>query len=156
MTLNFPCRVRQSERIWKFTISSTWRWSCLIPSPFYCQTWLVPSRLRVTRTAGAGGVGKGEERSLQHPRFPPSHHTQTGDELTTRLSYYWWDELSQWSLYLRTKSYCLVSNREGLGMSLFIMGQTTQDSLLVWKINIQMKPIWQTLCVVLFSTQDFF
>ena len=34
------------------------------------------------------GDGKGDERPLQYPRFPPSHHTQTGEELTTRLSYY--------------------------------------------------------------------
>ena len=38
--------------------------------------------------AGAWGDGKGEQRSHQHPSFPPSHHTQTGEELTTRLSYY--------------------------------------------------------------------
>ena len=39
-----------------------------------CTTGLVPSRLRVTRAAGAGGGGwkrKGEEDS----RFPPSHRT---------------------------------------------------------------------------------
>ena len=38
-----------------------------------CTTGLVPSRLRVTRAAGAGGwwKGKGEEDS----RFPPSYRT---------------------------------------------------------------------------------
>ena len=39
-----------------------------------CTTGLVPSRLRVTRAAGAGGGGwkrKGEEDS----RFPPSYRT---------------------------------------------------------------------------------
>ena len=35
--------------------------------------WLT-NRLRVTRTAGAGCGGKGEERKTL-PRFSPSHHT---------------------------------------------------------------------------------
>ena len=34
--------------------------------------------------------------------------------------------------------------------------RTRTQPLLVWKINIQMKPTWQTPCIVLFNTQDFF
>ena len=110
-----------SEGKWEIKISSTWSWIWLIPSPFYCQTWLVASRLRVTRTAGAGGDGKGEERSLQHPSFPPSHHTQTRDELTARLSYY---EMSCHNYFCicAQNLVALFQTREGLGASLFIMG----------------------------------
>ena len=58
------------------------------------STLLLPDLTRLqssSRNAHDGsslGDGKGEERSFQLPRFPPSHHTQTGEELTTRLSYY--------------------------------------------------------------------
>ena len=75
----------------------------------YKKAWLVPSRLRVTRAAGAGGDGKGEERKTLSLAFllPITPRTSLGRRYERRLGIsqlggnnHWGDYFTTWSLLL--------------------------------------------------------